>query len=84
MAVTHIPPNKLKIEELFVWVSVDENGNEGVCATLVAGIMMPLIAADKAMLVKIRPLALRVKQQATGRRKVRLIRFTKREELETL
>jgi hypothetical protein len=81
----HNPPNKLHIDAIWVFVSSDKDGNEGVIAIETAAGMMPLIAADEDRLKSLRPIA---KQVAAGRaatgKEVKLIKFTMREELETI
>lgn len=48
----------LEINELFAFISKDENGNEGVMAVLGPdGIMMPLIGADTMRTDALRPVA---------------------------
>jgi hypothetical protein len=75
------PHNTLpQIDQLWLVVSVDANdANEGVCAAMVNGVMMPLIAADEKRLDQIKTLALAVKRK-TGM-KLKLIRFSQREEI---
>lgn len=70
----HAPPNELpSINEIFVLVSVEANGNEGVCG--MNGI--PAVFANKRLL----PLAEQaMKAVFAGRRaKLRVIKFTGRE-----
>lgn len=74
MTDVHAPPNKLlRIDEVYLFVSVDQHG-EGVCAA-----PLPLIAADKERLASIIPVA-RMLAKRSGR-KIKLIKFTMREEL---
>jgi hypothetical protein len=75
------PKNTLpKIEQLWAIVSVDaEDGNEGVCAAMIGGVVMPLIAADQKRLDQLLPIAKQVSAD-TGTR-FRLVRFSNREEL---
>jgi len=87
--MTHIlinPPNHLlRIDAVWLAVSVDEDGNEGACATTVmlAGgpMMVPLIAADEGRLAWVKAEARKI-ALASGQR-VRVIRLTTREEIET-
>lgn len=72
----------LSIDSVWIAISVDEDGNEGVCAYPMGEMgMMPLIAADKNRLADIIPLAKRI--AATAQCQVKLIRLTTREEVET-
>lgn len=82
------PPNKpgLRIDQMWAAVSVDENGDEGLCAFYAAntGQWLPLIAADEARLESIRGMASALAQTSQYAGKViKLIRLTTREELET-
>jgi hypothetical protein len=79
----HVPPNKLRIENIWAYVSVDENGMEGVCAVNVGGTWIPLIAADPERLESLRSMALTL-AALTPNRKIRLIKLTSREEIETI
>jgi hypothetical protein len=80
----HVPPNKLRIDKLWAWLSVDKDGNEGVCATTVGNLVFPLIAADEDRLAEIREFAQEISEGVQGERKLRLICFSNREEIETL
>ena len=74
-----------RIESIWAIVSVDPvDGNEGVVAApLQAGMLsVPLIAADKARLDSILPLA-RAIAGASGT-KLKLVRFHAREEIEVI
>jgi hypothetical protein len=75
------PPNTLQsIDEVYLFVSSDEDG-EGVCAgpLLGPGSMVPLIAADKARLDSLIPVA-RQLAKASGT-KIKLVKFTTRTEV---
>jgi Zn ribbon nucleic-acid-binding protein len=74
------PPNTLRITEIFAFVSVDENDQEGVIAINTILGPTPMIAADKARLEYLRPHAERVAKEMGI--KVRLLRFSTREEVE--
>lgn len=78
----HDPGNYLaKIENIWAALSVDEGGEGVVAAPLAPGMLsVPLIAADEARLKSIVPLA---KRMATMfGKKMRLVKFTTREEIE--
>jgi len=79
--ILHQPKNTMpRIEALFAFLSVDEDdGNEGVVAAPMGGALMPLIAADEARLEGIRPIAQKLANLA--KMKIRLVRFTNREEI---
>lgn len=82
--IIHEPNNYMKIEEVYCYVSVDENGNEGIVAQTMelAGstVMMPFVAADRVMRDRLDPLAKQI-QKKTGK-KIRLLRMTSREVIE--
>lgn len=76
------PHTPFVIKEVYAAVSIAADGDEGVCAVQVAGVWPPLIAADQSRLDWI-------KQAGTdlGRHygmKVRLIKLSTREDVETL
>jgi hypothetical protein len=49
------PPNRLHIDQCWMFISVDENGNEGACAATMEQFgLVPLIACDKARLEGLR------------------------------
>lgn len=54
----HSPPNVLRhIGSLWAYLSIDGDGNEGLCAGTINGVMMPLIAADQARLKQMTPVS---------------------------
>lgn len=71
-----------KINELWAFVSTDEEGVEGVCAFRSVDGWLPMVAADVKRLSSLRPLANEVAKR-TGR-PVQLIKFTAREDIEML
>lgn len=74
------PPNVLlRIDKLWAYLSRDENGNEGLCAASVNGMLTPLIAADQARLNNITPIAETI-ATLTGKTVI-LVEFTGRNEL---
>jgi hypothetical protein len=78
MTEIHSPPNEmLRIDELYLFISVDEHG-EGVCAAPLGGdgSMMPLVAADRTRLDQLMPWAQMIAKM-TGK-KIKLIKFTER------
>jgi hypothetical protein len=80
--VLHEPPNNLlRIDQVWAFVAVDEDGNEGVCAAPFTGMgVVPLIAADEARLASILPVAQRIATMSG--RTVKLIKLSVREELQ--
>jgi hypothetical protein len=78
--ILHNPGNQLlRIDAIWAFVSVDENGNEGVCAMPLPGLPgpVPLIAADEARLSSLIPLAEHLAKVANI--KIRLIKLSTRE-----
>ena len=78
----HKPVNTLaRIDALWAFVSVDDDGNEGLCAMPLPGLPgpIPLIAADEARLRSLIPMAERL--AAAAKMRIRLIKLTTREEL---
>lgn len=71
-----------RIGELFAFVSIHDDGDEGVCAATIGGVMMPLIAADRARLEELRPYAV-LAARASGR-PVALVRFDQRTDVEII
>ncbi len=79
------PPNTLlRITEMWVFVSQDDEGNEGVCAAplLGPGSYVPLIAADKARLDSLREVAAHI--AAHTNKTIRLVKFYRREDVEAI
>jgi hypothetical protein len=80
MTVVHSPPNEqLRIDEVWMFVSIDETG-EGVCAAPLMGpdSLVPLIAADTKRLQQLIPWAREI-ARATGKT-IKLLKFTTRSE----
>lgn len=73
-----------KITEVYVFASVDEGG-EGVVGQVVdmlgREVFMPFVCADKKRMESLKPLAQKIAKE-TGK-KIKLIRLSTREELET-
>jgi hypothetical protein len=81
MTYVHTSPNKLVIHELYAYVSVDEEGNEGVLAHYVPPLgNVPLVGADMDRMMSYKPYALEI-AKLTGM-PVRLLKFSIREIME--
>lgn len=75
--------NYLKINELWAWVSVDaEDQNEGIITLGSPMGPLPMIGADKDRMLSMRQLASQAAKNSGIQ--VKLIRFTTREDIETL
>jgi hypothetical protein len=70
------------IDALYAWVATEPSGDEGVCSMQLGAVHMPLIGADMDRVKSLREHAELVRQ-ATGY-PVRLVRFSRREDLEEL
>lgn len=79
----HISPTNYlgRIDNIWAFLSLDDGG-EGVCAAPLAPGMMtvPMIAADKARLESLKPLARKL--ASLFKKPVRLAKFTTREDVE--
>lgn len=73
--------NKQRIDSLWMAISTDMQG-DGVCAVILNGTWVPLIAADEERLVWIRAMAQEIIDNGIHD-DVRLIKLTTREEVET-
>jgi len=72
----------LRIDSVFMALSVDDDGTEGVCAVMVNGMWMPLLAADEKRLPFIKEQAAFVAKR--DNRLVRIVKLTSREEVEVI
>jgi len=69
-----------RIEEMYAFIAEDtESGDEGVVAMSVGNVMLPLVGADMARVESLKPIAKDI--SARIGRKVKLLRFTQREDL---
>lgn len=85
MTVFIDPPNtSLRIAQIWAFVSIDDEGNEGVCAAQLmgAGSCVPLIAADEARLESLRPIAAQIAKLTN--KTIKLVKFYRREDVETI
>lgn len=80
----HQKPNSLKIDVLYAFISVDAQGNEGICAFThpETGMYMPMVGADMKRVELIRPLAVGLTEM-TGV-DIQLVKFEQRTLLEVL
>ena len=75
------PPNEqLRIDQVWLFVSLDETG-EGVCAApiLGAGSLVPLIAADEERMKALIPWAKKLAEMSG--KQVKLVKFSQRSEV---
>lgn len=71
-----------RITELFAFVAIDEDGDEGIAAFSNNGMMMPMVGADTERVAVLRPIA----QKMADRFGIefRVVRFTVREQIEAI
>ncbi|TIS92983.1 hypothetical protein [Mesorhizobium sp.] len=69
----------LRVDQIWMALSVDDNGTEGVCAVLVDDAWMPLVAADKQRLPLLQQQAAIIARR--DQRLVRIVRLHDREEV---
>jgi hypothetical protein len=76
------PKTQLRIDEVFVFIAKDADG-EGVPAfTLPDGMMLPMVCADKERVDSLRAMARRIARETKN--KITLCRFSVREEIEVI
>jgi hypothetical protein len=75
------PKTLLRIDEVFVFVASDADG-EGVPAFSDGEFVMPLVCADKARVDSLRAMARKLARESGN--KITLCRFSVREELEVI
>lgn len=81
----HDPGNTKPLTELYVFVSVDSNGNEGILGAPLPGIQgtMPLVAMSKQLAMNVlRPIAKEMGERSG--KKVKLLKLTNREDIEEM
>lgn len=73
---------QLRIDSVWMAVSVDDDGTEGMCAVQINGAWMPLLAADEKRL----PFVIEQASQiaAIQQRLVRIVKLTTREEVQVI
>lgn len=73
-------PNESPIAELFAYVSLDERGNEGICAMEVDnGLWLAMVTSKARIAEKMKATAANIARE--GGMTVRLVRFEMREEM---
>ena len=71
-----------RVTEMYAFLAVGDDGEEGVPSFYACGMMLPLVAADAARVESLRAMARQV--VAKSGRPVTLARFTVREDVETI
>ena len=73
----HDPGNHLpRVETIFAFLSVQDDGKEGLLAARMGDTFFPLVAADEARLASYRPIAREIAERSG--KKVVLAKFTTR------
>jgi hypothetical protein len=70
----------LTIDEVYAFVAIDEDGDEGVCAFYGPTGWMPMVCADQARVDQMRPIAEEIARQ--GGKPIQLFKFSKKELVE--
>lgn len=79
-----MPAVSLQIEKLYAFISVAEDGFEGVCAKLCGmGLWMPLICSDEKLLPELRGVAKDLAKE-NGGSKIVLYEFSQKKKLEEI
>lgn len=71
----------MKLESVWAYMSEDDTGKEGICGynDPRTNIWIPMLAADEERLKSLRPFAHQI--ASVTRKKVKLVKFTSREDL---
>jgi hypothetical protein len=78
----HAPKNETGLDELYVFCSVDPDGNRGICAHIMPGLgSTPMVTGSKVAAAVFKAFALTI-AKATGKR-VAMVKYTRGEELWT-
>lgn len=75
-------PEPFRIESIQAFISVAEDGDEGIIGRMTGMGWVPFIAADADRLASLKPQAIAI-AKATGI-EVKLVRFSLREDVETI
>lgn len=86
--VVHDPGNYQKIKEVYLWVSQDKKGNQGILAAQAAdGTVMPMVFTDESHRDLLKSIAEKIKIAtaiAGKETEFVLLKFTKKELIEKL
>lgn len=75
------PNHLLKVDSLYAFISVDDEGNEGLCAHYDPNTQtwLAMVAADERTVASLVPIAEEMAQMS--KKKIKLVRFKERQEL---
>lgn len=82
MTAILVEKNSHPISEFWVVLSVDANGNEGICAGRGPDGWMPLVVAEERLLPGIMQMARDTARGTRGMRRIKLVKFTSRVDLQ--
>lgn len=71
-----------KIKTISAYLAEDENGAEGIIGQFLGDSWLPFVMADETRIQSLRPFAQKIKESSN--KKVKLVRFSVREDLESL
>jgi hypothetical protein len=78
--ILHAPPNTQRIEAVYAFMSVDDEGLNGICATVLPGVgATPMVTASLKAVELMKPQAERIAKMID--RPVILAKFTSREDI---
>lgn len=80
MTKYHIPKNEQPLKDLYVVVSRDDDGNEGIVSAMTPMGGMPMVFGHKRLIEKVRPLLIQMSKD-TGR-KLHIVRYKQKEVIE--
>ena len=83
--IVHNPANEQGIQELYAYISVDKDGNEGLCAApLAPGLeTAPLVFGYERVALMFLPVAEKMAKLVKDKQ-IRLVKFTNREVITTI
>lgn len=78
----HDPENHAKIKEVWMFISVDKNGNEGVVSAPIGpgGSSMPLVVTEERIMKKL--ILVAKNMRGLTQKDIKLIKLTAREEID--
>ena len=73
---------KLKVNQTFAYVAVDDNGDEGICGFMHEGTWMPMVCADWDRVQSLKPIAQQIADNSGN--KIQLIKLSQRSLVENI
>lgn len=85
VTMIHNPVNEKPITELYAYISIDKDGNEGICGAPlgVNGTTMPLVFGYERVALKFMPIVEELAENCPHMQ-FKLVKFTQREEIQTI